>query len=192
MAPRLSVDTTFLIDLQRERAHGDDGGATHRFLKRLPDAELYLSTIALGEFARGSERAVGVSGDANFFASLQIVAIPVGAVLAGYVRNGLQRAVVLLGVGIAVGSVIVSLSRGGILALAALTIMLAMQPAPKSGQRMLILDDVLATGGTLAAAARLAERAGYTVVGIGVVLELDALAGRSALLGRELRSILTL
>lgn len=88
-----------------------------------------MGLIALGEFARGSERAVGVSGDANFFASLQIVAIPVGAVLAGYVRNGLQRAVVLLGVGIAVGSVIVSLSRGGILALAALTIMLAMQPA---------------------------------------------------------------
>ena len=57
MAPRLSVDTTFLIDLQRERAHGDDGGAAHRFLKRLPDAELYLSTIALGEFAEGFDQA---------------------------------------------------------------------------------------------------------------------------------------
>jgi len=56
MAPRLSVDTTFLIDLQRERAHGDDGGAAHRFLKRLPDAELYLSTIALGEFAEGFDQ----------------------------------------------------------------------------------------------------------------------------------------
>jgi O-antigen ligase len=88
-----------------------------------------VGLIALGEFARGSERAVGISGDANFFASLQIVAIPVGAVLAGHVRNGLQRAVVLAGVGIAVGSVIVSLSRGGILALAALTILIAMQPA---------------------------------------------------------------
>ena len=88
-----------------------------------------MGLIALGEFVRGSDRAVGVSGDANFFASLQIVAIPVGAVLAGYVRTGLQRAVVLLGVGIAVGSVVVSLSRGGILALAALTILLAMQPA---------------------------------------------------------------
>ena len=57
MAPRLSIHTTFLIDLQRERAHGDDGGAAHRFLKRLPDAELYLSTIALGEFAEGFDQA---------------------------------------------------------------------------------------------------------------------------------------
>ena len=57
---------------------------------------------------------------------------------------------------------------------------------------MLILDDVLATGGTLAAAVRLAERAGYVVVGIGVVLELEALGGRTALPGRELRSIRSL
>ena len=69
---------------------------------------------------------------------------------------------------------------------------LEMHPATRPGQRMLILDDVLATGGTLAAAVRLAERAGYTVVGIGVVLELDALGGRAVLPDRELRSILTL
>jgi predicted nucleic acid-binding protein len=57
MARRLSVDTTFLIDLQRERSAGDDDGAAHRFLKRSPDAELFLSTIALGEFAEGFDRA---------------------------------------------------------------------------------------------------------------------------------------
>src|ERR1700758_5324291 len=56
MALRLSVDTTFLIDLQRERSLGDDDGAAHRFLKRSPDAELFLSTIALGEFAEGFDR----------------------------------------------------------------------------------------------------------------------------------------
>lgn len=49
----MSVDTTFLIDLQRERAAGDDDGVAHRFLKRAPEAELFLSTIALGEFAEG-------------------------------------------------------------------------------------------------------------------------------------------
>jgi tRNA(fMet)-specific endonuclease VapC len=57
MALRLSVDTTFLIDLQRERSAGDDNGAAHRFLRRSPDAELFLSTIALGEFAEGFEQA---------------------------------------------------------------------------------------------------------------------------------------
>ncbi|MBV8294807.1 MAG: type II toxin-antitoxin system VapC family toxin [Mycobacterium sp.] len=57
MALRLSVDTTFLIDLQRERSAGDDDGAAHRLLKRSPDAELFLSTIALGEFAEGFDQA---------------------------------------------------------------------------------------------------------------------------------------
>lgn len=50
MAIRLSIDTTFLIDLYRERS---EGGPAHRFLQRSPDAELALSTIALGEFAEG-------------------------------------------------------------------------------------------------------------------------------------------
>jgi tRNA(fMet)-specific endonuclease VapC len=56
MALRLSVDTTFLIDLQRERSAGDDGAA-HQFLKRSPDAELFLSAVALGEFAEGFDEA---------------------------------------------------------------------------------------------------------------------------------------
>ncbi|ORV16481.1 type II toxin-antitoxin system VapC family toxin [Mycobacterium celatum] len=57
MALRLSIDTTFLIDLQRERSAGDTDGPAHRLLKRSPDAELFLSTIALGEFAEGFDQA---------------------------------------------------------------------------------------------------------------------------------------
>src|SRR5437899_11131883 len=57
MALRLSVDTTFLIDLQRERSAARDDGAAHRFLRRSPEAELFLSTVALGEFAEGFDRA---------------------------------------------------------------------------------------------------------------------------------------
>jgi adenine phosphoribosyltransferase len=57
------------------------------------------------------------------------------------------------------------------------------------GTRILLLDDVLATGGTLAAAASLIERAGWVVAGVSVVLELDGLDGREALPGRVIRSI---
>lgn len=53
MALRLSFDTTFLIDLQRERSRSEPGGPAHRFLKRSADAELFLSSVALGEFAEG-------------------------------------------------------------------------------------------------------------------------------------------
>ncbi len=49
------------------------------------------------------------------------------------------------------------------------------------GARVLILDDVLATGGTIAATSRLIERAGYALAGIGVVLELADLHGRDRL-----------
>lgn len=47
------------------------------------------------------------------------------------------------------------------------------------GQRVLIVDDILATGGTLAASRDLVERLGGDLVGAGVVLELAFLEGRS-------------
>lgn len=53
MALRLSFDTTFLIDLQRERLKEEAGGPAHRFLAGSPDAELFLSAVALAEFAEG-------------------------------------------------------------------------------------------------------------------------------------------
>ncbi len=58
-----------------------------------------------------------------------------------------------------------------------------------AGCRVLVLDDILATGGTLAAATRLVERAGWTVAGVSVVLELAGLGGREALPGRDIRSL---
>ncbi len=69
---------------------------------------------------------------------------------------------------------------------------LELHPASDGAAReVYLLDDVLATGGTLAAAARLLERCGYAVVAIGVVLELESLEGRRALDGYDVRSIVT-
>ena len=67
---------------------------------------------------------------------------------------------------------------------------LEVQPADLPvGSRVLLIDDVLATGGTLAASATLIERAGWVVAGVSVVLELDDLDGRAALPGRDIRSL---
>jgi len=60
------------------------------------------------------------------------------------------------------------------------------------GTRVLILDDVLATGGTLGAAARLFARCGVEVAGVGVVMELGELKGRDALDGHRVHSLLSL
>jgi adenine phosphoribosyltransferase len=49
----------------------------------------------------------------------------------------------------------------------------------RQGQRVIIADDVLATGGTLAAAAGLVDRLGGHLIGASVLIELDGLDGRS-------------
>lgn len=57
------------------------------------------------------------------------------------------------------------------------------------GQKVLIVDDVLATGGTAAAATRLVNNVGGEVAGLGFVLELDFLDGRKKLNGFNIFSL---
>lgn len=59
------------------------------------------------------------------------------------------------------------------------------------GQRAYIVDDLLATGGTAAASARLVERLNGNVCGIGFMVELEFLEGRKNLLGYTVDSLIT-
>ena len=63
--------------------------------------------------------------------------------------------------------------------------------ALSSGDRVLLVDDLLATGGSLAAAAALVERAGGVVAGIGVVIELSELRGRDILAPHRIEALVT-
>ena len=64
------------------------------------------------------------------------------------------------------------------------------QDAFTPGERVLIVDDVLATGGTARATAALIHRAGAHVVGVAVLMELSFLKGREAIPDLEVRSLL--
>ena len=60
----------------------------------------------------------------------------------------------------------------------------------EKGQKLLIVDDLLATGGTLDATARLVEMAGGAVFGIGVIIELSFLDGRKNLSEYDIHSLI--
>ena len=60
------------------------------------------------------------------------------------------------------------------------------------GDRVLMVDDVLATGGTAAATAALIKRSGAEVVSLSVLVELGFLGGRKSLRGLDIRALLVL
>jgi adenine phosphoribosyltransferase len=58
------------------------------------------------------------------------------------------------------------------------------------GQRVLIVDDLLATGGTMKACADLVEQIGGKVVGLATLIELSGLRGRDKLTGHEIHTVI--
>lgn len=62
--------------------------------------------------------------------------------------------------------------------------------AIKPGQRVIIVDDLLATGGTIRAAVNLVERLDAELVGVCVLIELSELEGRKKLEGHDVRSLI--
>ena len=64
------------------------------------------------------------------------------------------------------------------------------EDALEGGERVLVVDDVLATGGTIEATVALVERAGAHVAAVSVLIELGFLAGRERLADLPLRSLL--
>jgi adenine phosphoribosyltransferase len=63
--------------------------------------------------------------------------------------------------------------------------------AVASGRRVLVHDDLLATGGTAATLCELVEQLGGEVVGCGFLIELAFLSGRERLAGRNVHALLT-
>jgi len=65
------------------------------------------------------------------------------------------------------------------------------EDALKYGARVLLLDDLLATGGTAAAATKLVRKVGAEIVEIGFLIELSFLNGREKLNGHPIHSVIT-
>ena len=59
-----------------------------------------------------------------------------------------------------------------------------------AGAKVLMIDDLLATGGTMAAACRLVEKIGGEIVGVAFLIELSFLRGRDKLGDYDVRSLI--
>ncbi|MNI64797.1 MULTISPECIES: adenine phosphoribosyltransferase [Clostridium] len=64
------------------------------------------------------------------------------------------------------------------------------EDAIKPGQRVAIVDDLLATGGTIEAVTKLVEKVGGEVVSLNFVIELEELKGRDKLVGHDIMTLL--
>jgi adenine phosphoribosyltransferase len=64
------------------------------------------------------------------------------------------------------------------------------EDAVKPGEKVLVVDDVLATGGTAAAVCEMVDKLGAKVAGVAMLIELEFLKGRGKLAGRDIHSLI--
>jgi adenine phosphoribosyltransferase len=161
-------DISALVDsLTREVADFPEPGIQFKDLTPLlADAHgLAAVTDALAAVARGADLVAGI--DARGFLLGAAVAIKLGTGVLAVRKGGkLPPPVYSESYSLEYGTATLEIPADGI---------------EIAGRTIVIIDDVLATGGTVAAAARLLAKAGATVSGAAVVLELAALGGRDVL-----------
>ena len=139
-----------------------------------PDG-LAAVTEALAEFASGAELVAGI--DARGFLLGAAVATRLGTGVLAVRKGGkLPPPVRSESYNLEYGSATLEIPAEGV---------------DLAGRNVVIIDDVLATGGTVAATARLLDDAGAAVTGVGVVLELAALRGREAVAPLPVSSLRT-
>lgn len=142
----------------------------------LKDGEAYRYTIdSLCDFARkvGAEVIVGPEARGFIFGCPMAYALDIGFVP---IRKPgkLPRETVSVSYDLEYGSNVLHMHKDSI----------------EKGQRVLLVDDLLATGGTIQAAAKLVESLGGIVAGIAFVVELDDLDGRKLLENYEVMSLM--
>ena len=174
----MHAGASFLLDHIRAIPDWPREGVTFRDITPLlADSRAYRFTVdALAEPHDGTriDRVVGVEARGFLFASPIAYRFEAGLVpvrKAGKLPWEIEREEYALEYGVD----LLEIHRDGIL----------------PGERVLVVDDVLATGGTAAATARLVERLGGEIAGFVFVIELEALGGREQIDGYDVRSLVS-
>jgi len=172
----MSTDTAWITDLVRDIADYPEAGVTFRDITPLlgdgPAFGRSITELAARFDGIAVDRVLGM--EARGFIIAAPIAFHLGAGFVPVRKAGkLPWAVVREEYSLEYGKDKLEMHRDAI----------------RPGERVLVIDDVLATGGTAAATCRLVEELGGVVVGLGFLLEISTLPGRSRLGERMIESL---
>ena len=100
----------------------------HALLWVVTACSVFLALLWIGRYLSGVDRRFNDAGDPNFFAALQVVSLPLVMVLAARAKTRLRRVGLYGGVALIAGSVVSTLSRGGLLTLLVATLLITLLP----------------------------------------------------------------